>query len=156
MSSLFGGGPRESGHFGSLHARCTCCFYLLTLPSSTFVVLRLSQVTCVCSIYLQLLDRIVFPELLKGEEISEKLFYAQRGIEMKPEFAEKEKNKSRPTNHPPESPNNAPSRSSVSTTYCPGTLSLEQFVLAISLAISDTTSRVILKNIRAAMSWNSP
>jgi hypothetical protein len=42
-----------------------------------------------------LLDRIVFPDFLKEEEELERVFYAKRGIAMKPEFALKQDKKTR-------------------------------------------------------------
>jgi hypothetical protein len=42
-----------------------------------------------------LLDRIVFPDFLKEEEELERVFYAKRGIAMKPEFAQKEDKETR-------------------------------------------------------------
>lgn len=42
-----------------------------------------------------LLDRVVFPHFLKEEEELEKIFYAKRGIAMKPEFAQKQDKKTR-------------------------------------------------------------
>jgi hypothetical protein len=42
-----------------------------------------------------LLDRIVFPDFLKEEEELQHVFYAKRGIAMKPEFAHKEDKQTR-------------------------------------------------------------
>lgn len=61
---------------------------------------------------LQLLDNIIFPGVLEKEKQSEVEFYAQRGIEMKPEFAEKEKKKEE---GPPTRSRNTSTYNSVST-----------------------------------------
>lgn len=57
-----------------------------------------------------LLDRIVFPGLAREEEEAEKEFYAERGIQLKPEFAEKDENKSMGLNFSNEPPNTSHSK----------------------------------------------